>query len=129
GGTRKLGELAPSSKDFVKMVPLVEIIAYSFGVLSVTSGKVVSVYDVITDAFGSEAEMWFAKDSNIESKLLSIGVDQGIIDNIIEIKRGNFCFSPAGFDGTYGKLKVGEKEDIFNVNIVSGHLGAQRTLF
>lgn len=129
GGVRELGELSSSAKEFIKMVPLVEVIAYSFGVSSVTSGKVVSVYNDVVGAFGSEADLWFEKAAVIERKLSSIGIASEIIDNIIKIKDGDFCFSPAGFDGTYGKLKVGEKEDIFNVNIVSGHLGAQKTLF
>ncbi len=129
GGTREFGELAPSTKDFVRMVPLVEVIAYSIGVLSVVSAKVVALYDKVVGVFGNEAQIWFEKDEVIRKKLASAEVSDEIIDNIIKVKTGDFSFSPAGFDGTYGKLCIGTKEDVFNVNIISGQGTGQKRLF
>ncbi len=129
GGTREFGELSPSTKDFVRMVPLVEVIAYSIGVLSVVSAKVVALYDKAVGVFGNEAQIWFEKDEVIRKKLASAEVSDDVIDNIIKVKNGDFCFSPAGFDGTYGKLCVGAKEDVFNVNIISGQGTGQKRLF
>jgi len=33
------------------------------------------------------------------------------------IKDGDFSFSPMGFDGTYGKLAIGDRADIFEVRV------------
>lgn len=127
GGTREFGELRPNCQGFVTMVPLAEVVAYSLGVQSVSSPKVISMYDVIASAMGNEVDLWFEKDSVIEKKLSEVGVDSKVIGNIVSVKGGNFSFSPAGFDGTYGKLVVGKKEDIFGVNVVHRESAKERT--
>ncbi|NOQ56044.1 MAG: hypothetical protein GQ477_04535 [Nanohaloarchaea archaeon] len=129
GGTREFGELSPSTKDFVNMVPLVEVIAYSAGVTSVVSAKVVALYDKIVGAFGNEVKIWFEKDYVVRKRLESVDATDNVIDNIIKVKNGNFSFSPAGFDGTYGKLVVGKKEDVFEVNVISGKASGQKRVF
>ncbi|MBW6462107.1 MAG: endonuclease Q family protein [DPANN group archaeon] len=129
GGTRQFGELSPSTKDFVRMVPLVEVIAHSIGVLSVVSVKVVELYEKIIGIFGNEARIWFEKDETIRKKLASAELSDNVIENIIKVKNDDFCFSPPGFDGTYGKFSIGGKEDVFNVNLISGYVPGQKRLF
>ena len=36
------------------------------------------------------------------------GKDEKIAEAIIEVRKGNFCFSPPGFDGSYGELTIGQ---------------------
>ncbi len=118
GGSRKFGELGPNCKDFITLVPLVEVVAKSIGVSSINSVKVASLYNYITDAMGNEVDLWFADDMTIRKRLSNIGIDDRITENIISVKNGDFSFSPPGFDGTYGELEIGRKEDIFSFNKV-----------
>ncbi|MHA1386699.1 MAG: endonuclease Q family protein [Candidatus Helarchaeota archaeon] len=118
GANRKFGFLPLKKQKFIHMVPLIEIIAYHNNIKSVTSKRIIKVYDQIIELIGNECEMWFLENSVIREKLEN-NISPELIDLIIEIKKGNFSFSPIGFDGTYGKLLVGKKEDFFNVNFCS----------
>ncbi len=116
GGNRELGFLPPETRDFVHMVPLVEIIAASHGIKSATSKTVEKDYKKIVNAIGSECEMWFMDPITVEKKLDGVIVED-LIHSIVEVKNGNFTFEPFGFDGSYGQLVIGEKHDFLNVNI------------
>jgi PHP family Zn ribbon phosphoesterase len=69
--------------------------------------------------------MWFMEPATIEAKLSGI-IEESLIQAIIEVRKGNFSFQPFGFDGTYGKLQIGQKYDYLNVNICPK--GPQKTL-
>jgi len=125
GGNRELGFLPKNSRPFVHMVPLVEIIAESYGIKSTTSKKVLREYQRIMAVLENECDMWFMKPEKIEAKLEGV-VDDALIRNIVEVRKGNFTFEPFGFDGTYGHLVIGETRDYLNVNI--SPKSPQRTL-
>lgn len=125
GGNRELGFLPKTSRPFVHMVPLVEIIAESYGIKSPTAKKVLKEYHRIVHVLESECEMWFMDPEMIEARLDGV-VDADLIRKIVEVRNGNFTFEPFGFDGTYGRLVIGEKHNYFDVNI--GPKGPQRTL-
>ncbi|NVM53911.1 MAG: hypothetical protein HWN66_09430 [Candidatus Helarchaeota archaeon] len=116
GGDREMGYLPSNSRDFVHMVPLVEIVAEYYKIKSTTSKKVSKVYQNIVAALENECEMWFMEPPQIEAKLDGI-IEEDLIKAIIEVRKGNFSFQPFGFDGTYGHLQIGQKNDFFNVNI------------
>ncbi|MHA1276599.1 MAG: endonuclease Q family protein [Candidatus Helarchaeota archaeon] len=126
GGGRELGFLPKTSRPFVHMVPLVEILAESLGIKSTTSKTVLKEYQRIIHVLGNECEMWFMDPHKIEGKLEGV-VDEQIIQNILEVRKGNFTFEPFGYDGTYGKLRIGEIHDFLDVDI--GPKSPQRTLF
>lgn len=124
GGNRELGFLPQNSRDFVHMVPLVEIIAKFYEIKSTTSKKVTKEYQKIVMELENECEMWFMEPQSIEQKLDGI-IEEGLIQAILEVRKGNFSFQPFGFDGTYGELYIGEKFDYLDVKIVKS---PQRTL-
>jgi uncharacterized protein (TIGR00375 family) len=125
GEDRNLGFLSPNSRPFVHMVPLVEILAESHGIKTTTSKKVIEEYQQIISVLENECEMWFMEPATIEAKLSGI-IEESLIQAIIEVRKGNFTFQPFGFDGTYGKLQIGQKYDYLNVNICPK--GPQKTL-
>ncbi len=116
GGGREWGYMPKSFPEFVHMVPLVEVIAYTLGVKNPASKKVMKYYDETVRHLGNECDMWFKRSSDIIS-LLDGNIDEALLNNILEIKKGNFAFDPMGYDGTYGELKVGETSDIFDVKL------------
>ena len=126
GEDRYWGYRPANSPDFIHMVPLVEIIAYTLGVRSPTSKRVLQVYHEMMRWINSECEMWFMEKADIRRRLIG-NIDDALIDNIIMIKDGAFSFSPMGFDGTYGRLRIGKTADIFEVKIEEFQ-GKQTTL-
>ncbi|MHA1269759.1 MAG: endonuclease Q family protein [Candidatus Helarchaeota archaeon] len=114
GEKREFGFLPKGRKNFVHMVPLIEIISTNLGVKSINSKKIQNIYLSIVKEFGDECDLWFTEPKEIRKKLEGI-VSDGLIEDIIEIRNGNFCFEPLGFDGAYGELKIGKTVDIFEV--------------
>ena len=41
-------------------------------------------------------------------EILNQLVEVKIAEAIVEVRKGNFCFAPPGFDGSYGELTIGE---------------------
>ncbi len=91
------------------MVPLVEVIACARSISSLSSKKVLSVYDAIT-GIANECDIWLRPRAWVERHLSGI-VDDTILSAILAIKDENFCFDPAGYDGEYGSLVIGERKD------------------
>ena len=116
GDDREWGYRPKSSPDFVHMVPLVEIIAYTLGIGSSASKRVIETYHDMIEHLGNECAMWFMNEKDIEKRLTD-NVDESLLRNILMIKEGNFNFSPMGYDGTYGRLRIGEKRDIFGIKV------------
>ncbi|RZN50599.1 hypothetical protein EF808_01085 [archaeon] len=115
GEERTLDSVRPSTQ-FVHMVPLVEIIAHNRGISSVSSKKVLSAYHEVT-SICNECDLWFESESAVRKMLAGIVTDS-LIDDIIQVKRGNFTFTPAGYDGEYGALTIGVQGDVEDVSIV-----------
>jgi PHP family Zn ribbon phosphoesterase len=116
GEERTLDSVRPA-KPFVHMVPLVEIIAHNRGISSVSSKKVISTYLDITTAC-NECDLWFESESTVRRLLAGIAHDS-LIEDIIQVKKGNFTFRPTGYDGEYGTLVIGERDDVRDVATVS----------
>lgn len=118
-GHRKLGELKPNAKPFIRIVPLYEILTYVGG------GE--REYLKICSEFGSELKLWESGTEEVANRLPQIGLDAKIIEAIIQVKKGNYCFNPPGYDGIFGKLRLGEYLNIMEVK--EGPLEVQTALF
>ncbi|MFX0090951.1 MAG: endonuclease Q family protein [Candidatus Hodarchaeota archaeon] len=118
-GTRKLGDLIPNSPHFIHMVPLVEVIAYAYGIKSPMAQKVVTTYNEILQKLDvTECDFWFIKNEQITEELK----EEKLVNTLLEVKNSNFRFEPLGFDGTYGKLVVGKKhtfQDFLGISVIS----------
>ncbi|MHA2091296.1 MAG: endonuclease Q family protein [Candidatus Kariarchaeaceae archaeon] len=115
GEERKIGH--DNERDFVTMIPLVEIIGYSLNIRTLSSKKVLQLYAEIMKISKTEVDLWTKK--TVENQLVNSKIPESLIDDIIHIKQGNFCFTPGGFDGTYGILQIGTTLDYENVKIIS----------
>lgn len=104
---RRLGELKSNARPFVLVVSLFDILR--------TMGQGEKEYVAICRAFRSELGLWKADKEETEKKLSALNLDEGIIESIQQIKQGDFCFNPPGYDGVFGKLKIGEKIDLLRV--------------
>ncbi len=100
-------------RSYVTIVPLIEVIAASLGIKSISSKKVQRLYFEIVSQVGSEVQLW--EEPNIEDKLDV--QDNSIIQSIKEIKNRNFCFEPPGYDGVYGELRIGVTQDFTNLKV------------
>lgn len=99
-------ETFPRRQPFVKIVPLQEIIAESFGA-SVTSQKVQDEYNKVTDYFNGEFTALLH--ANISDIVKSFGSRIG--EGIDKVRRGDIRVDP-GYDGVFGVVKIWEKENL-----------------
>ena len=98
--------IIPIPRNYLHLIPLIEVIAASQNLKSITSKRVKEVFDVIMNIFPSEIALWQSDSIQV---MLDKRVDQKIINQILAVKKGDFKFQPSGFDGTYGKLIIGDK--------------------
>lgn len=100
----KTGNHAP----FIKLVPLIEIIAESLS-MTVASEKVKSAFENICSQFGSEMNVLFKTPLNEIRKQAG----EHLAEAIEKVRAGNIVIKP-GFDGQYGIVKIweNEKEDL-----------------
>ncbi|MBU7047822.1 MAG: hypothetical protein HXS54_15405, partial [Theionarchaea archaeon] len=104
------------TRKFVTMIPLAEIIAKGLEIQSATSKKVLKAYKEVVNLVGSECDLWFMEEDTLEDVLK--GIDERIYAAISCVKKGEFGFSPPGFDGEYGNLLLGECTDIVDVRAI-----------
>lgn len=97
------------------MVPLVEVIASAKSICSLASKKVLHEYGRITEVT-TECDIWLKSAAWVESRLSGIA-DEAVLSAIQEVKNENFCFDPAGFDGEYGALAIGEQRDFMDIRV------------
>ncbi|MFH1423208.1 MAG: endonuclease Q family protein [Planctomycetota bacterium] len=135
GEKRELNFKSKVDRNFFRMVPLSEIIAYAIGVGNANSKRVKNIYEKIVSVLNTEAALWKATVKEVE-KMLSGEVKDEVVNAIAEVKSGNFTFEPLGFDGEYGALVLGQKDNWFGTNIVkkdkisrAHYANAQKTLF
>ncbi len=119
GKERELGYIHKSRKPYISLVPLIEIISSVIGIKTLTSPKVTKEYYDIVSVFGSEIALFKTRKSEIIRRLEEKNINHNIIDGICAIIDKNFCFSPPGFDGTYGKLMIGTTEDYLDINKIT----------
>lgn len=93
------------------LVPLVEVIATGLGVKSVTGRKVVEMFNVVVKEVGTEADLWELASEDIDS-VFSSKLPGKVVRAMVQVASGDFSFE-SGFDGQYGILKLGEKNDWF----------------
>ncbi|MEA1973757.1 MAG: endonuclease Q family protein, partial [Candidatus Cloacimonadota bacterium] len=93
--------LKPIKREFINLIPLIEVVSYSLGIKNPKSKTVIKEFNKIMNEFSSEIKLWQTDETEIRS-LLKGAVKSKVIDNIIFVKKGNFSFNPAGFDGNYG---------------------------
>ena len=118
GEDRMIGD--GPKRPFVTMVPLIEILGFTRGVKTLTSQRLLKQYSEIIKVVKSEVRLWTTNDS---FRLLSESkIDPEILQNLKEIKNGNFMFHPLGYDGVYGKLLIGETCDFLNIKEESGKI-------
>lgn len=119
GGKRSLGELKPTARPFIQVVPLYEILN--------NVGGNEKDYLRICKEFGNELKLWETEAKEAENKLFQIGLDFEIVKAIVQVKNGNYCFKPPGYDGNFGKLRLGEYLDVMQMK--EGPLEGQLDLF
>ena len=95
----------PLKRNFIHLIPLTEVIAHSLNVKSVSSKKVLEVFNEIMKHYPSEIALWQSEGSEV---LLDKRVPEKTITQISAVRKGQFSFEPAGYDGVYGNLKIGD---------------------
>ena len=97
-------KIISKKRDFKHLIPLVEVIAESIGIKSISSQKVVKPFQQIMDVFPSEIALW--QSDNVQV-LLDKRIEQKTINRILAVQQDDFKFDPPGYDGVYGNLKIG----------------------
>jgi PHP family Zn ribbon phosphoesterase len=109
GGKRKLGELRPEAKPFIRVIPLFEVLkAQMVGERE---------YIMICGEFGNELKFWEIDVKETEQKLSSLHLEPKLIETLLKVKHGEYCFNPPGYDGVFGTLRIGEKIDLLNIKV------------
>ncbi|MEA2020743.1 MAG: endonuclease Q family protein [Patescibacteria group bacterium] len=114
-GNRNWGEnYGPRKRKFKKIVPLSEVIANSLNIKTTNSKSVINLYKKTIERTNTEANLWKLTNKNIQRELEDI-VPPQTIKSIKEVNKGNFSFSPPGYDGTYGSLQIGKTINFWNI--------------
>lgn len=108
GVMHRVGELADRPEGFIPkgaipychLVPLHEVIALALGKGEYTKG-VWQEYHALVKYFGSEFGVLFAKPD-----ALALAASKSISDAIVAVREGKISLTP-GFDGVYGKIRLG----------------------
>ncbi len=108
---RQLGQVQ-SAQPIKTLVPLVEVLAAGLGVKSVTSRKIITLFEQVIHQVGTEADLWELPESDIRHAFTGT-VPNPVLEAIVKVRQGDFAFQP-GFDGQYGILHLGKKIDWFN---------------
>jgi PHP family Zn ribbon phosphoesterase len=98
-------KIKPVKRKFYHLIPLVEVIANSLSIKSVSSKKVTEIFYKIMDFFPSEIDLWISSESYIKEQL-DKRIPEKTLKQIISVKKGKFSFNPPGFDGEYGNLQI-----------------------
>ncbi len=116
GEIRYLETIQPK-QDFIRMVPLIDILSSVLKIKTKTAKSLISHYHKIIDLVGPEKLLWQMSLDEVKSKIMD-EVDSKIVSAILEVKAGNFTFHPHGFDGTYGSLVIGKKGNFKDINVI-----------
>lgn len=109
GGKREVGELKPRVKPFMQVIPLFEVLKTKI------AGE--KEYMMICREFGNELSFWEASMRETEQKLSTLNLDPSLVDAILKVKQGEYCFNPPGYDGVFGTLRIGETIDLQNIKM------------
>jgi len=97
--------IIPIARNFMHLIPLIEVVASSQNLKSITSKKVKEIFDIVMNIFPSEITLWQSDSIQV---MLDKRVPQKTINQILAVQRGDFIFQPPGFDGVYGNLIIGD---------------------
>ncbi len=97
------------AQSFISLIPLIDVIAFAYKTSSIVSKKVVQDYDQIIAKCGTEINMWQMDETQMR-ELLDNKINSNTLNHILAVRRGDFSFSPPGYDGEYGKLNIEIKE-------------------
>jgi len=100
---RKKGFRPPGAAGFVHLLPLSEVIAAVYGIEYVNSAKVWQTYYKLIKGFGSEFTVMLEADPEKIERLS----DKKLAEAIIKVREDRLVVEP-GYDGVYGKIKIGE---------------------
>jgi len=98
--------IKPQERKFIHLIPLIEVIAVSQNLKSISAKKVIKIFNSIMDIYTSEIALWQSDSIQV---MLDKRVPQKTITQILAVQNGDFVFQPPGFDGVYGNLIIGEK--------------------
>lgn len=101
---RPEGFLPERAIPYKNMVPLDEIIAEAFGVVSATAKRVQEEYKKIVKEAGGEIPVLF----DLSRQELEAWVRPEVVEGIMRVREGKLQIDP-GYDGTYGKVKIFEE--------------------
>jgi len=97
--------IIPTTRKYMHLIPLIEVLAASQNLKSITSNKVRRIFDIIMNIFPSEIALWQSDSIQV---MLDKRVPQKTINQILAVQQGDFVFQPPGFDGIYGNLIIGD---------------------
>ncbi len=104
-GIKWFGDPKNIHPPFVKLVPLLEIVAESLS-STVFSQKVKDCFDSLCEKFGSEINVLLkTKEEDVEKDF-----GRKIAEGVAKARSGNIVISP-GYDGEYGKVKIWPEEE------------------
>lgn len=101
----RISDIIPLKRKAIHLIPLVEVIANSLSLKSITSSKVTKIYEEIIRQFTTEIGLWLASEEEIR-ELLDKYIPAKTLNAILAIKDERFEFNPPGYDGEYGKLVI-----------------------
>lgn len=116
GASRTLEATTPRQQA-IHLVPLVEVIAASLGVKSVTTKKVTSLFEAIVTRVGSEFDLWM-RDAGAIEKELAPHIPPRVVESLVAVRKGQFTFDPLGYDGVYGVLTLGKITPWFGQRVI-----------
>src|SRR3989339_574767 len=102
---RPVGGQPAETVPFLRMIPLEEIIAASFGVASITK-KVEHEYQELINKFGQEFRILL----DLSKEELLKAAKPEVAEAIVRVREGKVKISP-GYDGEYGKIEIFTKEE------------------
>lgn len=104
-GVRWIEDPSRKHPKFVKLVPLLEIVAEALA-STVASQKVMNTFTDLCSVFGSEIQvLLFTPIDTIADKS-----SEKIAEGVAKVRRGDIVIDP-GFDGEYGKVKIWNEDD------------------
>lgn len=118
-GVRWIKDRKGNRKPYVMMVPLMEIIAESFGV-GVATKAVQSTYEKMISELGNEFKILFETGFQDINK----NVGSQIAEAVKRVRGGDIFIAP-GYDGIFGEVKIWKDEK----DVEIGGLSGQDTLF
>jgi PHP family Zn ribbon phosphoesterase len=127
GADRILSEIVPR-QEFIRVVPLIDILSNSMEVKTKTAKSLVNKYRDIVTLTGPESKLWTLSVKEIEHRL-SDKIEEKIKAALIHIKEGDFTFYPYGFDGEYGTLQIGKTGNFSDISVIKSNKPRQQQLF